>query len=101
VQRNSSSRLPALAVVVQDAVGEHGLTFRQFADRAIDPETGYQMSSALVHSISQGSDFKVSPRVLRALAAGAGTPLLVVQLAAIRQFIGLDLDLPHLDRRVA
>lgn len=88
MRKRIKSQCPALAQVVKDAMHEQRVSYRAFADQAIDPDTGYRMSHGLVNDIARGFDFKVSPPVLRALAAGTKKPLAVIQEAAIRQFIG-------------
>lgn len=88
MRKRIKSQCPALAQIVKDSMREQQFSYRAFADQAIDPDTGYRMSHGLVHDIARGFDFKVSPQVLRALAAGAKRPLAAIQEAAIRQFIG-------------
>ena len=82
---------PALAQLVSDALREHDLSLRTFADRAIDPETGYRLSHSLANKIRTGRSFRPTPRVMRAIAAGARKPLAVVQSAAAAQFLGMEI----------
>lgn len=98
MRRRIKSKNPALGRLVKAAIHAEGLTFRQFADRAVDPISGYRMSHQLVHDISEGCEFKVSPRVLRALAAGANKPWIEVQAAAAKQFIDLDVETEQPDQ---
>jgi hypothetical protein len=87
VRKRIKSECPAVAQVVKQAMSEQRISYRNFAEKAVDPETGYRLSHGLVNDIARGFDFRVSPPVLRALAAGTGFPLAIVQEAAIRQFI--------------
>ena len=82
--------MDALTHVVQAHVGEgRPLRIRQFADRAVDPKTGWTPSKSLVDNIVGGHQVKVTPGLLRAVAAGLGVPLSVVQTAAAEQYLGL------------
>lgn len=78
-----------------ELVGGHAgtgraLTFQRLHERCIDADTGYQPSPNLLWRIATGQDIKVNPTLIRAIATGLGMELRAVQLAAARQFIGLD-----------
>ncbi|MBX9425415.1 hypothetical protein [Streptomyces lateritius] len=82
--------MDALTHLVQAHVGEgRPLRIRQFADRAVDPETGWTPSKSLVGNIVAGHQVKVTPAIIRAVAAGLGVPLCMVQTAAAEQYLGL------------
>jgi len=86
-------RPDALTRLVQAHVGEsRRLRIREFAERAVDPETGWAPSKSLVGNIVAGQQVKVSPSLLRAVAAGLDVPLRRVQAAAAEQYLGLILD---------
>ena len=83
----------ALTRLVQTHVGEgRALRIREFAERAVDPESGWSPSKSLVGNIVAGHQVKVTPGLLRAVAAGLGVPLRLVQAAAAEQYLGLVLD---------
>lgn len=83
----------ALTRLVQTHVGEGGrIRIREFAKQAIDPESGWSPSKSLVGNIVAGHQVKVTPGLLRAVAAGLGVPLRLVQVAAAEQYLGLVLD---------
>ena len=85
--------MDALTHLLQAHVGEgRPLRIRQFADRAVDPETGWTPSKSLVGNIVAGHQVKVTPALVRAVAAGLGVPLPVVQTAAAEQYLGLILE---------
>lgn len=89
----SSPSPDALTRLVQQHVGEgRSLRIRQFAERAVDPDTGWTPSKSLVGNIVAGHQVKVSPPLVRAVAAGLGVPLRLVQVAAAEQYLGLVLD---------
>lgn len=82
----------ALTQLVQAHVGEgRPLRIREFARRAVDPESGWSPSKSLVGNIVAGHQVKVTPDLLRAVAAGLGVPLRAVQAAAAEQYLGLTL----------
>lgn len=83
----------ALTRLVQTHVGEgRALRIREFAERAVDPETGWAPSKSLVGYIVAGHQVKVTPRLVRAVAAGLNVSLHHVQVAAAEQYLGLILD---------
>lgn len=78
-----------LTDLVSARVGEgRDLTYRAFEDRALDPATGYRPSRDTVWKIAKGKPVKVSPELVRAVAAGLSLPLSRVQAAAAYQFTG-------------
>lgn len=83
----------ALTRLVKKHVGEgKALRIREFADRAVDPETGLTLSKSLVGNIVAGHQVKITPELVRAIAAGLDAPLRLVQAAAVEQYVGLVLD---------
>ncbi len=88
-------RSNALTHLVQEHVGDgRELTIRAFADRAVDPVSGTSISKSTAGNLVQGHAIKVTPEVLGAIAAGLGVPLALVQLAAMRQYVGVVVDDP-------
>lgn len=89
----SSPSRDALTCLVQEHVGEgRALRIREFAERAVDPETSWAPSKSLVGNIVAGQQVKVTPALVRAVAAGLDVPLRTVQAAAAEQYLGLILD---------
>ncbi|MEV6313404.1 hypothetical protein AB0M10_33050 [Streptomyces sp. NPDC051840] len=85
----------ALTRLVQEHVGDgRDLTIRAFAQRAVDPETGTSVSKSTAGNLVQGHTIKITPEVLRAVAAGLGVPLADVQAAAMAQYLGVVVDDP-------
>ncbi|WP_407553121.1 hypothetical protein QOM21_24070 [Streptomyces sp. Pv4-95] len=85
----------ALTRLVQEHVGDgRPLTVRAFAERAIDPESGRSISKSTAGNLAKGHQVKITPEVLRAIAAGLGVPLTAVQAAAIQQYVGIIVDDP-------
>ncbi|MFD9069763.1 hypothetical protein [Streptomyces lasiicapitis] len=82
------------ADLVREALRPDGMTYRKLAERMVDPETGYAISSSTVFKVSKGQAIRVERRVIRAFAAGLGLPLRDVQLAAAAEYIGLVADDP-------
>ncbi|GCD94041.1 helix-turn-helix domain-containing protein [Embleya hyalina] len=62
-------------------------TVREFAERAVDPESGYSPSKSLIGNIIQGKSPQPTPELISAIAAGLGIARAVVEDAAIRQWI--------------
>lgn len=89
-------RRDALTELVQQYVGRgRPLTIRAFAERAVDPETGYRPSTGLLGKVSKkGESYKLTPELVGAIAAGLGLPRAVVASAAYEQFIGFDVTTP-------
>lgn len=72
--------------------GVRPLSYRDLAERSIDPETGEKpFSHAWLNKLEHGRDM-LTPKVpeLRALAAGLQVPFPVVQAAAAQQFLGVE-----------
>lgn len=85
----------ALTRLVQEHVGRgRRLTVRAFEERAVDPVSGRRLSKSLAGNIVQGHQIKVTPEVLRAIAAGIGESLSKVHTAAIKQYIGIEVTDP-------
>ncbi|WP_327333673.1 helix-turn-helix transcriptional regulator [Streptomyces anulatus] len=85
----------ALTRLVQEHVGDgRALTIRAFAEQAIDPASGTSISKSTAGNLVQGHSVKITPEVLAAIAAGLGVPLAQVQLAAMRQYVGVVVDDP-------
>ncbi|MFD6531542.1 hypothetical protein [Streptomyces sp. NPDC060184] len=85
----------ALTRLVQEHVGEgRDLTIRAFAQQAVDPETGTTVSKSTAGNLVTGHRIKITPEVLRAIAAGLGVPVADVQAAAMAQYVGVVVDDP-------
>lgn len=85
----------ALTRLVQEHVGRgRRLTFRAFEEQAIDPVSGKRISKSTAENVARGHQIKIAPEVLRAIAAGIGVSLAEVRVAAIRQYIGLEVSDP-------
>ncbi|MEU3962878.1 hypothetical protein AB0F42_24250 [Streptomyces buecherae] len=81
----------ALTALVQAHVGQDRTwSIREFAERAIDPETGWSPSKSLIGKIASGQSYTVSPPLVSALAAGLELPRDVVAAAAHFQLIGYE-----------
>lgn len=86
----------ALTRLVQKHVGRgRQLTFRAFEEAAVDPVTGRRISKSTAENVARGHQIKVTPEVLRAIAAGIGEDIAVVRAAAIRQYIGIEVTDPY------
>lgn len=76
--------------LVAERVGEgRDMTYRAFEAKAVDPETGYNPSRDVLWKVGTGRPFKLSPELVRAIAAGLGLPRWRVQAAAAYQYTGL------------
>jgi len=85
----------ALTRLVQEHVGRgRRLTFRAFEEQAVDPVTGRRISKSTAENVAKGHQIKVTPSVLRAIAAGIGEDPAKVRRAAIRQYIGIEVTDP-------
>ncbi|MFH9823076.1 hypothetical protein [Streptomyces bobili] len=85
----------ALTRLVQEHVGRgRPLTFRAFEERAVDPVTGYRMGKSTAGEVARGHWIKITPAILRAIAAGIGVDPAVVRAAAYRQYIGIEVTDP-------
>jgi hypothetical protein len=88
-----AERRDALTELVQQHVGTHvgrRWTVAAFAERAVDPDTSYRPSTGLIGNIIQGKNYKITPELVGALAAGLELPRDVVAAAAHFQLIGYD-----------
>lgn len=64
------------------------ISYQHLADRAIDPETGEQLSKPYLQKLGSGNATTApKPRALRALAVALRKPVAVVQRAAAIQFL--------------
>lgn len=80
----------ALTRLVQQHVGRgRRLTVRAFEEQAVDPVTGRGISKSTAGSIVNGHQIKITPEILRAIAAGIEVDVRDVRKAAIRQYIGI------------
>lgn len=78
-----------LTDLVATRVGEgRPLTYRAFETQAIDPESGYQPSKGILWKVAHDQTVKISPGLIRAIAAGLGLPPERVQRAAAYQYTG-------------
>lgn len=78
---------PTLRDMVKDAL-DRGQTYRQLAERAVDPQTGQTASLALINDIARGQVNRAPSVIhLRALAAALERPFEAVRQAAIRQWL--------------
>jgi hypothetical protein len=85
-----------LTDLVAACVGEgRPLTYRLFEARAVDPVTGYRPSKGTLWKVAKDQPIKLSPDLIRAIAAGLGLPPERAQRAAAFQYTGYvatDLD---------
>ncbi|MFF8953845.1 hypothetical protein ACF09I_34365 [Streptomyces sp. NPDC014940] len=85
----------ALTRLVQQHVGRgRRLTFRAFEEQAVDPASGHRISKSTAENIVKGHQIKLTPEIVRAVAAGLEVPLAQVREAAIRQYVGIELSDP-------
>ncbi|GLW53943.1 hypothetical protein [Kitasatospora phosalacinea] len=82
------------ADLVRDAVAGEGMTYRLLAEKAIDPQTQQALTHNTLWKIAHGEAVKISPWIVRAVAAAVGKSEREVQLAAAEQYIGLVADDP-------
>ncbi|MFF7534917.1 hypothetical protein ACFZB2_38395 [Streptomyces bobili] len=86
----------ALTRLVQEHVGRgRRLTVRGFEEAAVDPKSGRRLSKSTAGNVVNGHQIKVTPEVLRAIAAGLDVDPAVVRAAAIRQYIGIEVTDPY------
>jgi hypothetical protein len=81
----------ALTELVRQQVGtERGRRWsvRAFAERAVDPATGYTPSTGLIGKIIKQQGYTVTPELISALAVGLGLDRDIVAAAAHYQLIG-------------
>ncbi|MEU6649462.1 XRE family transcriptional regulator [Streptomyces sp. NPDC046900] len=70
---------------------ELGISLRDLAARAIDPDTGEDVKHAWINKAEKaGSVDAPRPATLRALSVGLGIPLRTLQEAAAAQFLDFD-----------
>ncbi|WP_327066762.1 hypothetical protein [Kitasatospora sp. NBC_01302] len=88
-----TGRRDALTELVCEQVGP-GRTYsvRTFAERAVDPATGYSPGKSLIGKIIKRLSYTVSPELVSALAVGLGKPRELVAQAAAEQFIGITIS---------
>ena len=82
------------ADMVREALKAPGATTRKLAQRGVDPETGYQLRHTAVWKIAQGEPVRISPALVRAVAAATGRPEREAQIAAAQEYVGLVADDP-------
>ncbi|MEU3710518.1 hypothetical protein [Streptomyces catenulae] len=82
------------ADMVRAALAAPGATYRKLTERAIDPETGYQPSHTTLRKIALDEPVKISPPLVRSIAAAVDKPVREVQIAAAHQYVGLIADDP-------
>jgi hypothetical protein len=88
-QRMTSEAIETLTMLVNERVGEgRAMTWRSFEAVAVDPQDGYKPSRATLWKIGQGQPVKLSPELVRAVAAGLGIPPERAQRAAAYQYAG-------------
>jgi len=76
--------------LVRDRRAELGISLRELESRALDPETGEQARFGWISKVEKRRPVDApAPAVLRALAAGLGLPLRVLQEAAAAQFLDM------------
>ncbi|MFE7559638.1 hypothetical protein [Kitasatospora sp. NPDC057500] len=81
-----SPRLGPLSALVSDALTR--MSFRELAEAAVDPESGYVPGLSYLNKLSKGKITRApEPQVLRALATGIRLPLRQVQAAAAEEFL--------------
>ncbi|MEU0691929.1 hypothetical protein [Streptomyces uncialis] len=82
----------ALTELVRLRVGKHtdpsNMSVADFAEKAVDPVTGYRPSTGLIGKIIAGQGFKIGPELISALAEGLELDREVVAAAAHFQVIG-------------
>ncbi|MFJ2701843.1 hypothetical protein ACIO3R_01425 [Streptomyces sp. NPDC087428] len=79
----------ALTELVTQYVGDgKRWSTREFAQRAVDPDTGWSPSKSLVGKIINGQGYTITPQFVSALAVGFDLPREVVAAAAHFQVIG-------------
>jgi hypothetical protein len=88
-----SDQEDALTRLVQEHVGRgRRLTYRRFEEQAVDPRTGRRIGKSLAELIVKGHQVKLTPAIVRAVAAGLELPYTQVREAAIRQYIGVEIS---------
>jgi hypothetical protein len=77
-----------LTQLVSERVRETGMTWRQVEERSVDPQTGYRPNKDTVWKISRGVTVKISPELVRAIAAGLNVAPARAARAAALQYTG-------------
>ncbi|AUG78070.1 hypothetical protein CFP65_3269 [Kitasatospora sp. MMS16-BH015] len=77
------------AEMVREATTGEEVTYRKLAETAIDPKTGQQLTHNALWKIAHAEQVKISPWIVRAVAAALGKDVREVQAAAAEQYIGL------------
>lgn len=77
-----------LTQLVAERVSESGMTWRQLEGRAVDPETGYRPTKETLRKIAVGVTVKISPELVRAVAAGLSVDPDRAARAAALQYTG-------------
>lgn len=79
-----------LTDLVAARVGPGGtMTYRRFAELAVDPKSKRKPSQGVLWKIRHGERVMIDPEVVRAVAAALGLPEKRVQAAAAYQYTGL------------
>lgn len=77
-----------LSTLILNANSAPGGSYQQLSDRAVDPESGEQLSKPYLQKLASGNATTApKPRALRALAVALRKPLAVVQRAAAIQYL--------------
>lgn len=82
-----TSQHETLTELVAGALAD-GLTYRAFHERAVDPKTGYRPSLDTLHKVSKAKSIRLTPDLVRAIAAGLRMDPLRAQRAAAFQYAG-------------
>lgn len=78
-----------LTQLVAGRVGGAGkMSFDEFSERAVDPDSKTRPSRTTLWKVQQGKPIMVNPIVVGAIAAGLGLDPVRVSRAAARQYIG-------------
>lgn len=86
-----TQRHDALTKLVMQHVGaDRTWSTREFAEIAIDPDSGWSPSKSLVAKIINGEGYSVDHKLVGAIAAGLRIPRPVAAAAAHMQLIGYD-----------
>ncbi|MER5413890.1 hypothetical protein [Streptomyces virginiae] len=75
--------------VVREAKAARKVGYRPLSELARDPVTGYQPAHTLLWKIANDEPVKLTPALVRAVAAAAERPVREVQIAAAAQYVGL------------
>ncbi|MFI5686761.1 helix-turn-helix domain-containing protein [Streptomyces sp. NPDC051636] len=75
--------------LLRQCKAETGLSYRELAKRAIDPETGTAVGYTTLHRIATDRPIMVFPGVIGAVAKALNRPEREVRIAASQQYCGL------------